>query len=755
MMRKLFAVFPAFLFLAFAWTPKGLAQPFGRVVGVVLDAQTSQPLPGATILFARERGIVTSPDGTYQLNLEPGSHTITFRYVGYRQAVHQVQLAENETVQLDVLLDPAVTEIDQVVVSASRFEQRLSELTVSVSLIRPEALSDAHIGDPKELLNRLSGVEVLDGQASIRGGSGFSYGAGSRVLALVDGLPIISPDAGGVRWRSLPLENLSQIEVIKGASSVLYGSSALNGIISFRTAAATEKGETDFFVETGMFGQPRQKDWVWWDSPRTHSSASFSHLKKYRNTEVGIGSYAFIDNGYRRLNDERLGRVNLRLRHHDQQVSGLSYGLNFNGGINHKRDFILWEDAWQGALKQDESTEAELQAGFFYLDPFVSLARDGRFSHDLRMRLQGSQNRFPVTTNNNSDTRSLFSEYQTWYAIGDGISLNAGLMYYISQIRSAFYGDHDGRNAAVYAQAEADLLQRLKMVGGVRFEHNVLDGKSDKVVPLFRFGLNYQVGEITFLRASYGQGYRFPSVAEKHASTTLGAVRIFPSPDLMPEKGWNSEIGIKQGILTPNWNGLVDLAVFYGENKDMIEYVFGVYTDPYTGAFDMGFRARNIEYSRVYGTEIEFRLTNSYGRFNNNISGGYVYMYPVEFNPLTKKNTGVLLKFRRHHSARIGLTTAVGAFEAGLDLFVRSRILNIDDVFLNPLTRETILPGFYDYWQENNTGHFLGDLTLGYNFHPRYKVSLAIKNLTNAEYMGRPGDIQPHRNISIRLSGSL
>ncbi len=755
MMRRLTAVFAVLFFLVGAFVPEGFGQQSGRVYGTVLDRQDNQPLPGATILFARERGIVTNLDGTYQLNLEPGNHTITFRYVGYRPSVHQVQLAANETIRLDVMMDPEATEIDQVVVSASRFEQRLSELTVSVSLIRPEALSSAHIGDPKELMNRLSGVEVLDGQASIRGGSGYSYGAGSRVMVLVDGLPLISPDAGGIRWRSLPLENLSQIEVIKGASSVLYGSSALNGIINFRTASATEKGETRFFVETGMFGKPRQKDWVWWESPRMQNSASFSHLKRYRNTEVGIGSFAMIDNGYRRLNDERLGRANLRLRHHNQKIDGLTYGLNLNGGINHKRDFILWEDAWQGALKQDESTEAELHAGFFYLDPFVSLVRDGRFSHDLRMRMQASQNRFPVTSNNNSDTRSLFTEYQTWYAIGDGVSLSAGLMYYLSQIRSAFYGDHEGRNAAVYAQAEADLLQGLKLVGGVRFEHSALDGLSDKVVPLFRFGLNHQVGEITFLRASFGQGYRFPSVAEKYASTTLGAVRIFPSPDLIPEKGWNSEIGIKQGILTSNWNGLVDLALFYGQNKDLIEYVFGVYSDPQTGAFDMGFRARNIEYSRVSGAEIEFRLINTYGRFNNSISGGYVYMYPVEFNPVTNKNTGVFLKFRRHHSARLGLATAMGAFEAGLDLFVRSRILNIDDVFLNPLTRETILPGFYDYWQENNTGHFLADFTLAYNIHPRYKVSLAVKNLTNTEYMGRPGDIQPHRNVSIRLSGSF
>ena len=129
----------------------------------------------------------------------------------------------------------------------------------------------------------------MDGQASIRGGSGFSYGAGSRVLALIDGLPMISPDAGNIKWQFLPLENISQVEIIKGASSVLYGSSALNGIINFRTADATSTPNTQFFAETGIFGNPQNINWKWWDTPRIYSSLSFSHLQKYGNTDVGIG----------------------------------------------------------------------------------------------------------------------------------------------------------------------------------------------------------------------------------------------------------------------------------------------------------------------------------------------------------------------------------------------------------------------------------------------------------------------------------
>ncbi len=136
-------------------------------------------------------------------------------------------------------------------VSADRIEKRVAELSVSMNIVKPSVISQNHITEIQELINKTSGIEVLDGQASIRGGSGFSYGAGSRVLALIDGLPMLSADAGNIKWQYLPLENLAQIEIIKGASSVMYGSSALNGIINFRTADADIIPVTQFQHRSG------------------------------------------------------------------------------------------------------------------------------------------------------------------------------------------------------------------------------------------------------------------------------------------------------------------------------------------------------------------------------------------------------------------------------------------------------------------------------------------------------------------------
>jgi len=727
----------------------------GIIKGRVYDNVSGEPLEGATIIYEKTRGGISGKEGYYQIRTDVGNISITYQFIGYKSLTKNILLLLNDTLEINVGLTQEVNQIDQIVISAGRTEQKLSESTVSLSIILPDVLEKSQITDAEELINKTSGIEVLDGQASIRGGSGFSYGAGSRVLALIDGMPVVAADAGNIKWQFLPLENLSQIEIIKGAASVLYGSSALNGIINFRTADAGFKPVTRFFAETGFYDKPQDKNWVWSKTPRLNSSASFSHLQKFGNTDIGFAGTILSDEGYRRLNDEKLGRVSLNIKHHNQKVKVLSYGMNINTGMTLKRDFLLWEDAATGALKQDESTVQQLHGNFLALDPFINLKKTDRYRHDLRMRLQSLQNKFPSNPNNNSDALSLFTEYQGWFKLTKIMNVNFGVSRTSSRIISDFYGNHDGLNMAALTQVDIKPVDRLKLSAGIRLEYNSLDGINDKIVPIFRAGVNYNLAQFTFLRASFGQGYRYPSIAEKHAYTALGAVRIFPNPFIKPESGWNSEIGIKQGIKIASLKGQADIALFYTQNSDMIEYEFGSYPDPVSGGYFNGFRAINLEQSRVYGFETEFLLNAETGKFNTTFSGGYIFMYPVEYNPVTNENSEKYLKYRRKHSGKLSVSSSYKKLDFGFDLFVKSKILNIDQVFLEPATREAFLPGFYDYWTANNQGYFLADANLGYHISDNYTLSLVIKNITNTEYMGRPGDIRPPRSFGLRFSGNL
>lgn len=731
------------------------ADTISIIRGKVYDLSTAEALPAAVVIYDKNQGTITDNNGAYSIKTAPGNISIRFQFLGYKTITRYVKLIPNDTLEINAGMEHEITEIDQIVISANKLEQKVSDLTISMTVVRPEALYNSHITDAQEIINKSSGIEVLDGQASIRGGSGFSYGAGSRVLALIDGLPVLSADAGNIKWQFLPLESLSQIEIIKGASSVLYGSSAINGIINFRTADPGKTPVTRFFAESGVFGKPKEKSWIWWDSPRTFSSASFSHLQRSGKTDIGISTNLLYDNGYRKRNNEKLGRINLKLKHHNKKLEGLTYGLNMNGGFTSKNDFILWDNAENGALKQNESTAQVLNGSFLALDPFISLKKNGRYQHDLRTRLQYSGNDFPTSPQNNSDAFSFYAEYQSWLPLHQNINLIIGLSELLSRVKSEFYGNHQGFNLAGYSQLELNTTKKLKMIAGLRLEMNSLNGTNEQLVPLFRTGLNYKLFNYTFLRASFGQGYRYPSIAEKFAATTLGSVKIFPNPSIRSESGWNSELGVKQGIQTGLWSGQADFAVFYAQNQNMIEYLFSNYEDPVTGIYSFGFRSENVEFSRVYGYELEWMLSSTYRKFHNSVSGGYVFMHPVEFNRATNQNTGEFLKYRRKHSAKLNIASQYSRFEFGLGFYVKSKMLEIDDVFLDPATREDILPGFYDYWMNHNSGYILVDANISCNLKEKYKISLALKNLTNTQYMGRPGDIMPHRNLSLRFAGNF
>jgi outer membrane receptor protein involved in Fe transport len=725
------------------------------VQGRVTDQQTRETIPGVNVLFKKNQGTVTNSQGVFLIQAEEGPLVLSFRMLGYKTLTRNVQLKAKDTLRLNISLEQDIIEIDQVVVTANRIEQRMAELTVSMSVIKPDEINAKHITDAKELIDKAPGIEVLDGQASIRGGSGFSYGAGSRVMALVDGLPIVASDAGNIRWQFLPLENISQVEIIKGASSVAYGSSALNGVINFRTADATVIPVTKAWTEAGIYDKPKNKNWVWWNTPRIFGSIGFNHLRKISSTDIGFGINVTSDNGYRKLNENNIARLNLKIKHFSKKHQGLAYGMALNGGFNGKTDFVLWENAETGALKQDTSTAIKLRSSFFAFDPFITFIKSDKLRHELRARIQRSSNVFPDSEQNDSEALSLYTEYQLRYTFNDLITLSAGLSQNSARIISNFYGDHNSLNLGGFTQVELQPAERLKFVAGLRIEHNVLDGEKDNLTPLIRSGLNYKLFDYTYLRASFGQGYRYPSIAERHAATTLGAVKIFPNYFIKAESGWNAEVGIRQGLKTEYFTGQIDLAIFYLQNNDLIEYIFGIYRNPGAQTFSFGFRADNIEASRVYGLELEWMLSNRFGAVVNTLNGGYVFMHPVEFNPFTGKNTDLMLKYRRKHSVKLNWNSNYKKIDAGFSINVRSKILRIDDVFLNELTREGLLPGFYDYWQTGNKGHVLVDLQLGYNISEKLNLSFVAKNLLNEEYIGRPGDIQPQRNFSIRLSGKF
>ena len=96
--------------------------------------------------------------------------------------------------------------------------------------------------------------------------------------------------------------------------------------------------------------------------------------------------------------------------------------------------------------------------------------------------------------------------------------------------------------------------------------------RQSPVAPLLRFGLNFELTKSTYLRASIGQGFRYPSLAEKFIFSTRSGAEVFPNPNLQPESGWSSEIGIKQVVKVSEWTAYFDAAGYVTRYRNMIDF---------------------------------------------------------------------------------------------------------------------------------------------------------------------------------------
>jgi iron complex outermembrane receptor protein len=102
------------------------------------------------------------------------------------------------------------------------------------------------------------------------------------VQLVIDDLPLLTGDLKDIQWSAIPMETVEQIEVVKGASSGLYGSGAMNGVIHVRTGWGKEKPETTFRIYQGIYTNPKIEEARWWDksfSP-TFTGAFISHRQK-------------------------------------------------------------------------------------------------------------------------------------------------------------------------------------------------------------------------------------------------------------------------------------------------------------------------------------------------------------------------------------------------------------------------------------------------------------------------------------------
>lgn len=752
----------------------------GKVWGNVIDQKTNDTLIGATVHVNSKQGVLTNEKGYYELFLAEGNYTLQCSLIGYKTFSTTVSIASASETQLPIYLIDANTALDEVVISAGRYEQKLSDVTVSMDIIKPSLIENKNTTNLDAIINQVPGVTVSDGQASIRGGSGFSYGAGSRVLMLVDEMPMISADAGDIKWNYLPLENIEQVEVIKGASSALFGSSALNGVINLRTQYAKDKPITKLITSYGSYDAPSQTYKWWKGSSQRQKNISVSHAQKIGNLDLVIAGNLFDDDGFRQLETEQRKRFNASLRYNFKKAPGLQLGvnttmMNTTGGL-----FFLWQNYDSAYIPQGHTIQ-KYNNNRINVDPYLTYYK-GSNKFSLRNRYFKTLNR--NDKNQGSNAELYYSEFQYQTHFKNNLNLTTGLVYMEQQVLGdSLYGRHSGRNMAGYIQVDKKLFKKLTLSLGLRGEYYKLDTAQTKgyvlpqqqkvalpFQPVARLGINYQAFEYTFIRASFGQGYRFPTIAEKFINTSVSSLQVYPNASLQPERGYSAELGVKQGFKISKFKGFLDLAGFYTHYQNMIEFVFDIYKPggP-TGIFYLdksfaGFKSQNIGEAQITGLEISVNGTGKIGPIKVTVFSGYTYINPINPNFNAQKDTlglpGInVLKYRNKHLFKNDIQLDYKHFSLGYSCRFQSKTENIDKRFVQSILHEYndiangvnwdevpstyILPGLKENFNQFQKAVWVQDARVSYTLKKHYKFSLIINNFTNVSYQARPGDMRP------------
>ncbi|MFO0361964.1 MAG: TonB-dependent receptor [Flavobacteriales bacterium] len=784
------------------------------VYGVVKDKASGEPLIGVVVITEGRSGTVTDVDGKYQLSLLPGSHTLTFRMTSYKEEIRNVILIEGEKRQIDIAMESAAEQLGIVVVSAGKYEQNLSEVTVSMEVLQPSLIRDKNIVSIEEGLQQTPGVAIVDDEPQIRSGSGYSFGAGSRVQVLVDDIPVLSGDAGKPSWGFLPVENISQVEVIKGASSVLYGSSALSGVVNFRTAYPTSTPRTRLTLYHGAYSRPASAHARYWNDTPMQSGLLFLHAEKTKAVDLVIGASIQSDDGHLgpiqsedgsfssgyspftadRYDASYRARITMNLRRNSTKVKGLSYGINGNYSDSESMATLIWENDSAGLYGAYQGSATRTIQQLSTLDPFVNYYRNGA-RHSLRGRWQSLDNNNDNDQGNFSDV--YFGEYQyqqNWDSLGvRGLTSTFGVVMISTEARGELFtgGNPDGRNnagnQAAYLQLDKKFGKRWNASAGVRYEQfNINDEQEGK--PVFRAGLNFQAAKGTWLRGSFGQGYRFPSIAEKFIVTSLGAIRIFPNPDLRSESSDNIEFGIKQGFRIRGFKGFVDIAVFQQRFDNFIEFTFGQWKPvPFDSLSQLtqalGFKSVNTGRARVRGAELSVMGSGNIGSLKLDLLAGYTYTLPVSLTPqdvyaetLPQPNSlliesfaqasfqntssdpsGNILKYRMQHLVRVDAGITWRKLTAGASFRSNSHMQNIDSAFeeLEEQLPTIFNPGIRRWRSDNTKGDFVVDARAGFQFNAKHKAALVVSNVFNREYAIRPLAIEEGRLFVIQYTFTL
>ena len=606
-----------------------------HIAGHVLDAHTKEHLSFVNVqVEGTALGCLTDESGHFYLkNLPEGELTIVFSMMGYETEKRTVTLRRDTLVEMNVAIAETSFMIDNVVVTANKYETKQREVATIVNVIPPLIIESTTSNSMADVLNFQTGLRVEEtcsncGVPQIR----INGLEGQYTQILMDSRPIFSSLASVYGLEQLPAGMVDRIEVIRGGGSALYGANAIAGVVNIITKEPSRNSfnisNTSAFTQTGtydintnmnasvvsenqkaglfLFGVQRNRQQY------DRDNDGYSDIPHLNSTTVGFRSY-FKTSDYSKITAEY---------HHTTEFRRGGYGIDSLQPHESPLTEQLKHNIDAATAKWDMYTADNKHFVSIYTS-FQHIARDSYFGTNYNPNAYGKSTDIVSVTG---------AQYRFSYPCGlMNADLSAGAEYSYNQLRDQILGYDRNTLQRVhlgggYVQNEWKNKQWSILVGGRLEQHSLLDK------PVFspRANIRYTPIDPIILRLSYASGYRAPQIYEEdlHVGAVGGEVSLISlDENLKPEYSHSISGSIDMYKRFGKWDLNLTLEGFFTQLND----VFTLVENGHDAQGNLLLTRINASGARVAGMNIEAKV--GFGHLLT-FQAGYTYNHSRYIEPL-------------------------------------------------------------------------------------------------------------------------
>jgi iron complex outermembrane receptor protein len=728
-MLKIFIISFIFILSTFSISQSSI------IKGTIVD-DADNPIIGANVfLVGTVLGDASDEKGQFYIsNIPHGKFNLSITVIGFEEKTIHVETKIDESYDLEkIVLKSMPLNTQPIVVTASKYKQKIQNVPVSINTINRMELENRNSITIDEALKYVPGINMNRDQVNIRGSNGFSQGVGSRVMMLIDGVPYITGDTQGLVFEAIAVNQVENIEIVKGAGSALYGSSAIGGVINIITKSISDKTEFGFKLYGGLYSDPYYDQWKWTDKTQFLYGTKVSYSTKMDKMGIRFAAAQDKDDSYRRNGWKERYNFGGKLEFEFSPFEKLTISGNY---MDQKRgNFLYWKDLQHALEPTSSQLDESIHSSRFYISPIFRKVNSPTnfynikaiwFHNNFDDNIDGD-----IDGGNQSTADNFYIDFQYNILLKNHF-LTFGASPSINTVSSDIFGSRDGYGAATYIQDEIKWNDIWNTTIGGRIDYYDIDsvGTDYRINP--KFGVVYKPSLTTIIRTSIGTGFRAPSMAEAFTNTNVSGIPVVSNTNLKSEKSISWEIGLNQILST---NMVTDVAIFYNQYKDLIEGF--VKRDSLERAEYIKFK--NIHDARIIG-------------FDSKISGQILnnsVMYNIGYTYLDAQDLSIndFLKYRPRHLFYTGTVFNIHDFQVGMDYRFIKRYDRIDNE----------LAAYIDDAEVRGDAHIvdvriikqlkIGSLPL--------KISLQINNFLQYNYIDLIGSIAPIRNFIFTLETSL